>query len=118
MFISHTYSHICDLDTANFSTVDLELKKSMLFYYYRVIFFLFMSFMLICCVIDIVTAKQLFDNDLSSPCFSLHSLVNPCITGLFNGQALRALKANGTLLLFFSLFFSSLLPSLFILSFC
>jgi hypothetical protein len=32
---------------------------------------------------------------LSNPRFSSTALVNPCITGLFNGEAYRALKANG-----------------------
>lgn len=48
---------------------------------------------------DIPLINELLVGGTSSYQFSPTSLVNPCITGLFNGEVLRAMKANGLYLL-------------------
>jgi len=70
-FLSHTYSHPCTLDYATYEFAYNDLSK------------------------NIPVAERLFSDGTASAHFSPASLVNPCITGLFNGDVLRAMKANG-----------------------
>lgn len=67
-WVSHTYTHP-NLDDYSYAQVDEELKK------------------------NILVAKDLTAG--AEEFYSPHSLVTPQISGLFNGEAIRAIKDNG-----------------------
>eukprot|EP00026_Physarum_polycephalum_P003801 Phypoly_transcript_03816.p1 GENE.Phypoly_transcript_03816~~Phypoly_transcript_03816.p1 ORF type:complete len:562 (+),score=101.00 Phypoly_transcript_03816:548-2233(+) len=70
-FLSHTFRHPCTLDSDSYDFAFEELS------------------------LNIPIAEQLFYGGTSAYVYSPTSMVNPCITGLFNGNVLRAMKANG-----------------------
>eukprot|EP00026_Physarum_polycephalum_P002586 Phypoly_transcript_02593.p1 GENE.Phypoly_transcript_02593~~Phypoly_transcript_02593.p1 ORF type:complete len:829 (+),score=203.62 Phypoly_transcript_02593:53-2539(+) len=70
-FVSHTWDHPCDFDTATYAEVNTELKNNIDF------------------------TPSFLTNGLNSSRFTDDALVNPCITGLFNGNCLRAMSDNG-----------------------
>lgn len=63
---SHTYSHPY-LDNMTYDEVKEELDK------------------------NTEGAKELFDNDLNNPMYCRKSIVTPSISGMYNGEALRAM---------------------------
>jgi len=71
-FLSHTWDHPCNLDTASEATMNTELVNNINF-----------------------TPTLLTNGSYASPRFSNDSMVTPCITGLFNGNVLQAMANNG-----------------------
>eukprot|EP00026_Physarum_polycephalum_P003031 Phypoly_transcript_03040.p1 GENE.Phypoly_transcript_03040~~Phypoly_transcript_03040.p1 ORF type:complete len:833 (+),score=110.97 Phypoly_transcript_03040:44-2542(+) len=70
-FLSHTWDHPCDLDTGSYAEMSGEITNNTQF------------------------TPSFLTGGLSSPQFSGDSIVTPCITGLFNGQVLKAMVDNG-----------------------
>lgn len=70
-FLSHTWDHPCDLDTATYAEMNTELANNINF------------------------TPSFLNRGLSSPVFSRNSMIHPCITGLFNGAVLQAMVDNG-----------------------
>lgn len=89
-FVTHTWDHPCTFDSATYLHFNSTLFTTFLLFWWNRYTEVFDELHN-----NAIFTPSFLVGGLDSPVFTKNAMVNPCITGLFNGEALRAMADSG-----------------------